>query len=400
MLNLLPVELWEYKFSDILRGLTAALNKINPNKMLHIPGLGNCIPTRSARAAIIVAIKALDLRPGARIGVPLYCCPVVFKAIKAADCTPRFIDIDPRTFCLSPEDLSARRSQLDAVIAVHMFGNLCDMTSVQKVMNNKPIIEDCAQSLGSKLDGYVTGSFGAIAAFSFRSGKYLSVGEGGALFSSHADLRSRISKIIATTHAPTRAEEFAHVVITFIRSKLRSKPLWGLVGSPLWGLYNRRVDFAAKSPIALSQIFRSDLAIVRNRMDLLDSIIEVQRANAEFYTRSLQLDSTMLCFERPGTYYNRYIYPVIFPSSEHRDKIAAYLQSRLICTSKPYEEVIEGAAKHYGYEGECPVAEQLLKRVLVIPSHYKLKKRDIAHITQCLNRGWRDITSRDINAVL
>ena len=188
MLGLLPTEYWEYNLSDILRSLPVALGPSKQNGMLNIAGLGNCIPTRSARAGIVAAIKALDLPPGARIGVPLYCCPVVFKAIKAAGCTARFIDVEYSTGCMSTEDLLAKRSQLDAIIAVHMFGNLCDMPGLQEAAEGKPIIEDCAQSLGSRLDGRMAGSFSTIAAFSFRSGKYLSVGEGGALFSSDADV--------------------------------------------------------------------------------------------------------------------------------------------------------------------------------------------------------------------
>ncbi len=199
------------KFSDIIRGMVAALRPRETSGMLYIPGLGNCIPARSARAAIVAAIKALDLPPGARIGVPLYCCPVVFKAIKAAGCTARFIDVEYSTYCMSAEDLSAKRAQVDAVIAVHMFGNLCDMPSLQEAAQGKPIIEDCAQSLGSKLDGRMAGSFGTIAAFSFRSGKYLSVGEGGALFSRDADIRSRLSQLISEMPVPGRAEECVHV---------------------------------------------------------------------------------------------------------------------------------------------------------------------------------------------
>jgi dTDP-4-amino-4,6-dideoxygalactose transaminase len=393
MLSLLPTEAWEYTFGDMIRGLSALLNPTNSMKYFHIQGLGDCIPTRSARTALIIAIKALKLRPGAQIGVPLYCCPVVFKAIKAAGCTPCFIDIIPDTFCISPGDLFAKRKQLDALIAVHMFGNLCDMISLTETMHGKPIIEDCAQSLGSKSDGHIAGSFGTIAAFSFRSGKYLSVGEGGAIYSSHADLRARISEITAATPAPTRVDEYKHIVLTFIRSKLRSKPLWGMAGYPIWGLYNKKVDFASKSPIVLRQVFRSDLAIARRRISFLYSNIEVQRANADFYSRNLQLDSTMLCFERPGTYYNRYIYPITFPSSSQRNFMAAFLQSQQISSAKPYEDVTEGAAKHYGYKGDCPVAEQILKRALVIPSNYQLEEAEIIRIARYLNIGWSKIKS-------
>ena len=190
MFTLLPNELWDYGPVEAIRGLRTAVLSRHPSQRptVHLPGLGPCLPVRSARAAIVLALKALALPAGASVAVPLYCCPVVFKAIKAAGCRPRFVDVDPETYCLSPADLAAKSSEVDAVIAVHMFGNLCDMPRLREAAAGKPLIEDCAQALGSRLDGRAAGSFGEIAAFSFRSGKYLSVGEGGAVYSNQADL--------------------------------------------------------------------------------------------------------------------------------------------------------------------------------------------------------------------
>lgn len=391
MIGLLPTENWEYKFSDIVRGLASALFHRKLGRDLFIPGFGSCISARSARAAIVAAIRAFDLPPDSRIGVPIYCCPVVFKAIKAAGCIPRFIDIDAGTYCISPEDLSRKISQIEAVIAVHMFGNLCDMPRLLDAAQGKPIIEDCAQSIGSKLDGRMAGSFGTIAAFSFRSGKYLSVGEGGALFSKNADVYSRLDQIINKMPVPKRAEECVHIAKTYLRSKLRSKPLYGLVGYPLWELYKKKVDFLAQSPIILSQIYRADLAIASHRFRFIDSAIERQRTNADFYSCNLKLDPGMLCPERPGAFYNRYLYPLIFPLSNQRDLIAAYLHNRKIAAIKPYQDIVEIAAAHYGYVDGCPVAEKISKKILVIPSHHNLKQSDVQRITRCINKGWEEI---------
>jgi len=394
MIDLVPAEYWDYKFSDIIRALVATMGLRNQRRMLYIAGLGSCIPARSARAALVTAIRALDLASGARIGVPLYCCPVVFKAINEAGCTVRFIDVERDTVCMSVKDLFAKRYEVDAAIAVHMFGNLCDMPSILEVMQGKPIIEDCAQSFGSKIGNCMAGTFSTIAVFSFRSGKYLSVGEGGALFSNHPDIRARLSQSIDALHVPSRAEEGKHIVKTYIRSKLRSKPLYGAVGYPLWSLYNKKVDYSAKSPIVMSQIYMSDLAITKNRLSYIDSAIQGQRANAEFYSRSLKVDLSMLCSEKIGMFYNRYLYPIIFPTTEQRDFIEAYLHSRQIGTAKPYKDVAEVAAIHYGYKGDCPVAEHIAERVLIIPSYYSLKKREVNHISDCLNNGWAELTSR------
>jgi len=388
MIGLVPRDYWEHNFSDLFRGLAAGLGPRKKSEMLYITGLGNCIPVRSGRAGLVAAIKALNLRPGARIGVPLYCCHVVFKAIAGAGCRACFIDIEPDTFCMSAEDLSAKHSHLDAVIAVHMFGNLCDMSGLKAAVRGKPIIEDCAQSIGSKIGGRMTGSFGDIAFFSFRSGKYLSVGEGGALFSSNADVLSRVPQYIEEMPVPGCAEECAHVAKIYIKSILRTKPLYGVVGYPLWNILGKKMSLSAKSGVSLSRVYKSDLSIVRQRLPLLDSAIARQRANAEFYSNNLKLEPGMLCLEKPGTFYNRYHYPITFPSIEYRDLIASYLFSRKIDTMKYLDDVVDIATKDYGYTGDCPVAEQLSKRVLIIPSYYSLRKRDVQHISKCLNEGW------------
>jgi dTDP-4-amino-4,6-dideoxygalactose transaminase len=68
--------------------------------------------------------------------------------------------------------------------------------------------------------------------------------------------------------------------------------------------------------------------------------------------------------------------------------LAAYLRDRGVGTTRPYEDVIGGATKHYGYEGDCPAAERLLRQTLVIPSYFKLKPQDIEHIVRSLNQGY------------
>lgn len=394
MLGLVPTEHWQYSLADLVRCSSAAMKsapgaRTDPAKSsIFVPGLGNSISIRSARAAVIVAIKALGLQPGSIIGVPLYCCPVVFKAIKAADCIPRFIDIDPATFCVSRDDLYAKRNYIDAIIAVHMFGNLCDMPMVLEAMDGKPVMEDCAQSLGSKLDGRASGSFGRISFFSFRSGKYLSVGEGGALFSSNETLYARILELASVLPVPNRINELKHIVVTYIRSKLRRRPLWGLMGARIWRQYNKITGFSDKSPIHLGQIFVSDLLTASRRLARLDSMISSQRANALFYDRNLRLDPSMLCREKPGAFYNRFMYPITFRSTQQREVIAGYLHSRGIGTAKPYEDVIIGAAKYYGYTGDCPMAESVLRRTLIIPSYFSLSSGDLERITDATNKGW------------
>jgi len=393
MRSLLPTEAWEFGLADVARGIRAAFRSRNKPEYFNVHEVGDCIAVRSGRAGIVLALQALKLRKDAVVGVPLYCCPVVFKAIRLAGYNPCFIDEDPENFCLSPRDLEAKVSKLDALIAAHMFGNVCDMPGLIRIMGEKPIIEDCAQAFGSRLNGRIAGSFGNISMFSFRSGKYISVGEGGALCSKDPDLLSRIRELVKAMPDPGRGKDLRHVIETYVRSKLRSQPLWGWLGFPIWSLYNKKTAFVSKSPIAMGRIFSSDFDLAEHRLGKLDYMIKIQRANAGYYLKNLEVGQDSFCLERPGAFYNRFMFPVKLRSQAECDYVSRYLLRNKISTSRPYRDVIEGAALNYGYKGDCPVAEQLLNSTLVIPVHYKVRKSDLEYVARRFNKAWGDIRS-------
>jgi dTDP-4-amino-4,6-dideoxygalactose transaminase len=89
------------------------------------------------------------------------------------------------------------------------------------------------------------------------------------------------------------------------------------------------------------------------------------------------------------------MFPVVFSSTKHRDFMRTCLKESGVSAATPYEEVIEGAAKNYGYSGDCPVAERLLKRTLVIPCNHKLRAKDIKHIVQSFNNAWASLNQRE-----
>jgi dTDP-4-amino-4,6-dideoxygalactose transaminase len=387
MINLIPTELWEYTLNDFVTAMiTAGKMKKNPPS-LHIPGLGDCIPVRSGRVALLLAIRALKLPPKARIGVPLYCCPVVFKAIEAANCTHCFIDIDPSNGCISPDDVQRKRDQIDALVAVHMFGNTCDINALKHASKGKPIIEDCAQSVGSKINGQLTGNFGDISFFSFRSGKYISVGEGGVLFTKNQELLVEITKMVQELPIPNRRDEMKHAVMTYIRSKLRSKPLYGLIGHHIWAIYNKKVDPAIQAPIVLKQVFKTDQTLALKRLSLVHLFVKKQRANADYYSKHLNKSQDIVFTEKQGTYYNRYLYPLKLYSPTIKNSITQFLFEHQVGAIQPYKDIVEYATRQYGYKGGCPVSEQTAKTILAIPNHYHLTDKEKEHIVRTVNKG-------------
>jgi len=293
---------------------------------------------------------------------------------------------------MSAADLSAKCAEVEAIIAVHMFGNACDVFDLEQAGGGRPIIEDCAQAIGSRWNGDPVGSFGVFGVFSFRSAKYLSVGEGGALFSRDAGARSRAAEVVSAMPASGAMEECVHVLRCYLKSVLRSRPFYGLVGYPLWKSWNKYGTASVVTEASLKRIRKADFALATRRLVRLESAIERQREIAGYYSHALELDAGMLCPESPSAYYNRYYYPVTFPSSDHRDRIAAILHRAGIDSIKYLDDIVEEARDEYGYSGDCPETERLSKSVLIIPGYYSLKKRDVEHVAQQLNMGWRELT--------
>jgi len=389
MINLIPRDHWEYKIKDFFKSIGGIAHSAKNNKLLTIDAFNQCIPVGTGRAGLVAAIRSLNLPNKAKIAVPLYCCHVVFQAILTAGGKPCFIDIDPETFCLSPADLSNKISDCAAVIAVHMFGNTCDMLNIKATAQGRPIIEDCAQALGSKINGQPVGSFGDISFFSFRSGKYVSAGEGGAVYS--RNYSTKIGDLIFKMPQPSRLNELGHIFKIHIKSVLRSKPFYGIFGYKLWSLASKRTSPSENETCSLMQIHNSDFNIAGNRLPGLHSLIERQRANANLYKTLLKLPPDMVCHEKPNTYYNRYHYPITFQFQKQRDDMATFLLSKNIDTMKYLDDIVNIAKKHFGYSGNCPIAEEYSKKVLVIPSYYSLKEKYIRYIATNLNDGWNQI---------
>jgi perosamine synthetase len=108
--------------------------------------------------------------------------------------TPVFVDIDPITWCIDVNKIEASiTDRTKAIIAVHLYGNLCDMAALRAIADKYGIylIEDSAEALGSEWQGSKAGSLGDISVFSFHGTKTITTGEGGMLVCNRSDIYSR-----------------------------------------------------------------------------------------------------------------------------------------------------------------------------------------------------------------
>jgi len=142
----------------------------------------HAIATSSCTGAAHMGLAALGIGPGdevilADINWVASAAPITYLGAK-----PVFVDVLPDTWCIDPGKAEAAITlRTKAIIAVHLYGNLCDMDALLAIGTKRgiPVVEDAAEALGSVWHGKRAGSMGAFGTFSFHGSKTITTGEGG-----------------------------------------------------------------------------------------------------------------------------------------------------------------------------------------------------------------------------
>ena len=157
-------------------------------------GARHAIAVNSGTAALHVAVAAADVGPGDEVIVPCYTFTATASAVLHHNAIPVFVDVDPRTFCVTAEAIEAAITpRTKAVIPVHLLGNVCCMDAILEVARRHrlTVIEDNAQSPGAEFQGRLAGTLGDAGTFSFVETKNLVTGEGGLVLTDRDDLADR-----------------------------------------------------------------------------------------------------------------------------------------------------------------------------------------------------------------
>jgi perosamine synthetase len=174
-------------------------------------GVNYAIATSSCTGALHMGMAALGIGPGDEVIMAdtnwiATASPIVHLGAK-----PIFVDILPDTWCIDPEKAEAAITpRTKAIIAVHLYGNLCDMNHLQAIGEKYgiPIIEDAAEAIGSVYHGKHAGSMGIFGAFSFHGTKTLTTGEGGMFVTNNTEIYERVLTLSNHGRARVQVKQF------------------------------------------------------------------------------------------------------------------------------------------------------------------------------------------------
>jgi dTDP-4-amino-4,6-dideoxygalactose transaminase len=151
-------------------------------------GAGQAVSFASGRMGFFALMRSLGIGPGDEVILPGYTCAVMPNAVMRIGATPVYADISPEHFgstSTAIERLVTSRTRM--IVAQHSFGFPCEIGPIAELARRCGIflLEDCATTLGSTVDGQPVGTFGDAALFSTDHTKPLATHTGGLIYSSN-----------------------------------------------------------------------------------------------------------------------------------------------------------------------------------------------------------------------
>ena len=325
-------------------------------------GAKHCITVSSGTHSLEIALRALGIGPGDEVITVPFSWISSAEVIPLVGATPVFVDIDPETYLMDPVALaSAITERTKAIIPVSLFGQMPDLTAIERVAEEArsgrdgggsaiTIIEDAAQSFGATQHGVRSCGASTIASTSFFPAKPLGCyGDGGALFTSDDDLAEAMRAI--RTHGGVRRHHHT------------------LVGT------NGRLDTL-------------QAAVLLAKLPHFEGEVEARGRIGAAYSEMLKGTAITPKIADGNTHvYAQYTLRV---PAESREKIRAKLKEQGIPTGIYYPTCFheQPVFKALGYEwGDFPESERASREVLSLPMHPWLVFDDQKRIVQALKQS-------------
>ena len=343
------IEAQQFIMGPEIAQLEAAVAKLSAAK--------HGIACASGTDALLLPLKALNLKAGDEIITTPFTFFATAGAIHNAGGTPVFVDIEPDTFNIDPAAVErAITPRTRAILPVHLYGQMAAMERLLAtgLKHRLPVIEDAAQAIGARrsVDGEwrMAGELGWVTGYSFFPSKNLGAwGDGGMMVTQDAALADRLKRL--RLHGG--AKQYHHDEV---------------------GL-NSRLDTL-------------QAAVLLAKLSHLGAWSSKRREHAEYYSRALagigQVRVPVI--DRA----NEHIFHQYTLRVERRDELQAHLKTKSIgcAVYYPVPLHLQPCFAHLGYKaGRFPVSEQASREVLSLPVYPELERAQLDYVVDAI-RGF------------
>lgn len=318
-------------------------------------GVKHVIPVGNGTDALQISLMALGLQSGDEVITPTFTFVSTVEVIALLGLKPVFVDVDPKTYCMSPQSVrNAVSSRTKAIIPVHLFGQNADMETLLTIAkeHNLFVVEDACQSIGAEYTfsngrQVKSGCMGTVGCTSFFPSKNLGCyGDGGAIFTNNDALADEIRCI--ANHGMHKRYHYDRIGV------------------------NSRLDSI-------------QAAVLDVKLNYLDSYIASRQRAATFYDAAFSRCQLITVPARnPQSTHVFHQYTIQLAESIDRDALKAALNEKGVPAMiyYPIPLHLQKAYSGEGYKiGDFPVAEWLSQSVLSLPMHTELDGEQLQCIT-------------------
>jgi len=320
-------------------------------------GVKHAIATSSCTGALHMGLAAIGIKLGDEVILAdtnwiASAAPITYLSAK-----PVFVDILPDTWCIDPVKIEAAITpKTKAIIAVHLYGNLCEMDKIMAIGKkyNLAVIEDAAEAIGSVYKGRKAGSIGDFGVFSFHGTKTVTTGEGGMFITNDSALYEKVFTL--SNHGRARGQ---------------TKQFWPDM-----------VGFKYK-------ISNIQAAIGCAQMERIEQLISRKRQIFQLYVEGLKpvTDKILMNPELTGTV-NGFWMPTIVARSGvtfDRQKLLDVFKSELIDGRVFFWPLSSLGLKQFSVvKNSTPVAYALYDKAVNLPSYHEISSDDIRRVCQII----------------
>jgi perosamine synthetase len=317
-------------------------------------GVKHAIACCNGTAAVHLALLAQGVGAGDEVIVPTLTYVATANPVVYCGARPVFVDSEPRTWNMDPERVAAAITpRTRGIVVVHLYGHPVDMDPILELAEEHRlwVIEDAAEAHGATYRGRVTGSMGSLATFSFYGNKIITTGEGGIVVCEDDRLAATVRLRCGQGQDPQRRYWF-----------------------PVVGFNYRMTNIEAA--IGLAQLERIDWHLARRR--------EI----AAWYREELEgQEGLELSPQAPWAESAFWIMCAVLDERRfgERDRVMAALDAVGIET-RPFFYPLHTLPMYASedHHGSFPVAEDLARRGLNLPSSATLTRVDVAYVCERL----------------
>lgn len=321
-------------------------------------GTKHGITTTNGTTALHLALAALKISPGDEVIVPAFSIASVAFAVMYCGAKPVFVDSQIDTWNIDPDKIEEKiTKKTKAIVPVHTYGHPCEMSAIMSIAQKHRIyvIEDAAEAHGAEYEGQKVGGIGDAGCFSFYGNKVITCGEGG---------------MVVTNHQKTADRCRSLKNISFIEKKR---------------FWHEEIGFNYR-------MTNLQAALGLAQFEQIGDLLKKRRQNAAMYSNLLKcVKGLTLPVERPDVKNAYWMYGILVGKDfgVSRNALIERLREKGIETRTffiPLHNQPFLKKKGLASKERFPIAEDITRRGLYLPSGSGLKRKEIEYVCDCIKK--------------